>query len=44
MSRPLVAGEGHPELQAAGVLAVLERPGVEYVLIVGFAAQLHGAQ
>lgn len=33
----------HPELRAPAILAVLERHHVEYVVIGGFAAQLHGA-
>ncbi len=34
----------HPQLDAGRVLAVLERHRVEYVVIGGFAAQLHGAR
>lgn len=33
----------HPELRAPEILAVLERHRVEYVVIGGFAAQIHGA-
>jgi hypothetical protein len=34
----------HPDLAAETILAALERHGVLYVVVGGFAAQLHGAQ